>query len=365
MRLKLLYFFVCLFICYTGIAQLPTGAVLWLSADKNVVRDTRKRVSEWADRTINGHSVFQLDSVYQPKWVKNVFGTKPAIFFDGVHGKYFMSNATSDLITPGGARTIFIMGLMDSLATDNGGGDFPSAGGTMLTFKRGGHIFAVQAARVNHSGAFGDYIYTAGNNTFSNAIANSKRYFNRSKQCLFIDVFISAGAGTYLRVRQNGNSVGVTQNATIVSDDGTTGFTIGDREDLIGQDWQGYIAEIIVYDRELNSTEIAQAESYLSTKYSQCFSLTSAITSNATISNSLKESLHIHPNPVISNLVIDGLPQTEPATLRITDIAGRLIMTAQVKAGTHTWNIASLKSGAYFLIVESNGDVISKKFVKE
>ena len=88
-------------------SQIPKGEVLWLKADENVVMDANKKVSEWKDASSNGYNVSQSDSVNQPTWVDKVFRNKPAIFFDGVHGKYFLSNNVSNLASPGSPRTSF------------------------------------------------------------------------------------------------------------------------------------------------------------------------------------------------------------------------------------------------------------------
>ena len=194
MKQKLLLYSMSLFILGKSLCQITKGEVLWLKADKGVVMDVNNKVSEWKDEGKNDNNVSQSNPFFQPVWVDNVLGNKPAIFFDGVHGKYFLSNSISNLTTAGSPRTVFIVGLLDSLAIDNGGGDFPSAGGTMFTFRRSAPVFALQAARINHSVApKADYIYTAGLGTNSNATAEDRKYYNRSKRCEFVDVFISSG----------------------------------------------------------------------------------------------------------------------------------------------------------------------------
>src|SRR5215471_7797126 len=149
MKQKLLLLYcLSLFVTDKIICQIPKGEVLWLKADENVVMDASNKVSEWIDGSSNGNNVSQTDSLFQPIWVDKALGNKPAIYFDGVHGKYFLSNNFSNLTTPGSPRTVFIVGLLDSLTVDNGGGDFPSAGGTMFTFRRSAPVFALQAARI-------------------------------------------------------------------------------------------------------------------------------------------------------------------------------------------------------------------------
>ncbi len=174
MRLRLLLYCFSLFVFNKIICQIPSGEVLWLKTDQSVITDENNKVSEWKDASSYSNNVIQTNSSNQPLLVKNVFGKRPAIFFDGVNGKYFLSNNSSNLTSAGSPRTVFIVGLLDSLATANGGGDFPSAGGTMFTFRRSAPVFALQTARIiNTNAPDADYIYTAGLGTNSNVSAKS------------------------------------------------------------------------------------------------------------------------------------------------------------------------------------------------
>lgn len=367
MKQKLLLYGLLGLVATKTMSQIPKGEVLWLRADKDVVMDVNNKVSEWKDGSKNDNNVSQSNPFFQPVWIDDVIGNKPAIYFDGVNGKYFLSNSISNLTTAGSPRTVFIVGLLDSLAIDNGGGDFPSAGGTMFTFRRSAPVFALQAARINHSvAAKADYIYTAGLGTNSNATAADQKYFNRSKRCEFIDVFISSGAGSYLRVKQDGDSVGVKQTNAIVSDYGANGFTVGDREDFNGQDWQGYIAEVIVYDRELTKSEIIQTELYLLYRYHP--PCVNPFKSNAGViaKDQINPSLTLYPNPVKNILVIDGLPEIGKAHLTIADITGITEVATDVNnSPKYLLDISQLKKGNHMLYVEFNGKIVAKQFIKE
>jgi len=365
MKQRLLLYSMSLFILGKSLCQIPKGEILWLKADQNVVLDVNNKVSEWKDASKNYNNVRQSNPSLQPTWVDNVLGNKPAIFFDGVHGKYYLSNNVTNLTTAGSARTVFIVGLLDSSAVDNGGGDFPSAGGTMFTFRRTAPVFAIQAARINHTvAAKADYVYTAGLGTNSNATTLDRKYYNTSKRCEFVDVFISSGAGSYLRVKQDGDSVAVNQTNSIVGDYGATGFTVGDREDFSGQDWQGYIAEVIVYDRELTKDEITQTELYLLYRYHPpCVNPFNNDDNARNQTNPL--DIVVAPNPVISNLFISGLPKTS-VHLTITDLAGIVWARAEVNnSATYVWNMSKLKKGSYILKAQFEGGVITKKLLKQ
>jgi len=364
MRKNLLLCLLSIFLFLDCFSQIPNGEVLWLKADKKVTVDSNNKVKIWKDNSPYLNNVYQYDTLNQPTLVQNVFGKRPAIFFNGVHGKYFLSNQFASLTSDGGARTVFVVGLLDSSAIDNGGGTDPSAGGTLFTFRRASPVFAVQIARIRDV----YYAYTAGHavDYYHNAIA-PKSYYTKSKKCKFIDVFISSGAGTYIRARQNGVDVALSQVSPIANDNGASGFTVGDREDIVGQDWQGYIAEIIVYNRELDSNEIAQTEDYLTTKYHQCFSLPSNI-SNSFAEKPLTQnvSFSLYPNPANNSLYVNGLPQVGKVYLTVTDLTGRVVAVQEVSNNTiYVLNISKIKSGNYILYIQYNGNITSKQFVKQ
>ncbi|CAN5431015.1 hypothetical protein BH10BAC2_BH10BAC2_49680 [soil metagenome] len=360
MKRKLLACCISVLLLTSSNAQIPAGEVLWLRADKNVVTDINNKVTTWKDISSNGFSVSQYNPSNQPTLVSNAFGTNPAIFFDGVHGKYFLSNSQFNLMPAGNPRTVFIVGCIDSLATANGGGDFPSAGGTIFTFRRSSPVFALQAAKISTIAATGTYVYTAGLGTNSNATAD-RSFFHKSKVCEFVDTYISSGSNTFLKLRQNGKPVAITQTNSIVSDYGVTGFTVGNREDFSGQDWQGYIAEIIVYDKELTEAEIEQTEKYLTDKY--CCKKT---LNKPTQSTPGAENIHVklYPNPAMNNLQIEGLPSKGKTRLKIVDIKGVTKASAETTNSNFNWNISQLKEGDYILHIETNGNTITKKFMK-
>ncbi|MCI0359567.1 MAG: LamG domain-containing protein, partial [Planctomycetaceae bacterium] len=85
----------------------------------------------------------------------------------------------------------------------------------------------------------------------------------------FITSFVSKGAGQKLLVSVNGREQPVQQPGAVGPDAGAAGFTIGSREDIPpgAQNWSGELAEVLVYDRELSAEELAEAGSYLATKY--------------------------------------------------------------------------------------------------
>ena len=75
--------------------------------------------------------------------------------------------------------------------------------------------------------------------------------------------------------------------------------------------------------------------------------------------------IKIYPNPVKNSLQIEGLPGTQKTMLSISDLMGNRKAATIVTAGTYNWNISQLKSGNYWLRIESGSTVVTKMLVKE
>jgi uncharacterized delta-60 repeat protein len=81
------------------------------------------------------------------------------------------------------------------------------------------------------------------------------------------------------------------------------------------------------------------------------------------LSNS--STIKLFPNPVKNLLNIDGMDASSAKTISIVNINGRVIQTTTTSNSTHTWNIASLPAGAYYLLIADKKKTMSLEFVKE
>lgn len=104
--------------------------------------------------------------------------------------------------------------------------------------------------------------------------------------------------------------------------------------------FKGYIDDIRLYDRELNSNEV-----------DSLFSEPSPILSVKTI-NALEET-QIYPNPATSQVFISNI--TDKTTINIFDINGKLCKTAVLNYDINTITIDDLKTGVYTVTLQSNG----------
>ena len=77
-------------------------------------------------------------------------------------------------------------------------------------------------------------------------------------------------------------------------------------------------------------------------------------------------SLSLFPNPATTTITLT-LPVSKPSTITIINTLGVEVMSHSIAAHPNpvSLNIASLLAGAYFVVVRSEGEVFTVKFVKE
>ncbi len=264
------------------------GPVLWLKADAEVYTDAGitqatdgQSVQQWNDQSGNGNHVSQATAINKPTFKSPDATARPALYFDGVNKKVFLNNTVSNLVTAGTARTVFVVARRDCNAHAGG-----VLGGTLFTFRRGGLINTLTYG----ANSYGTPIYIYSDN---NGVGNN----NASITGTAIDSAFSPTVVTYKipaagsQVQCSLNSVAQTVNqggGAVTTETGTTGFTVGDREDQADLDWSGWIYEVIVYNRTLTAAEITQVENYLKNKYNTGSSAPfTALPSVQTNSNSL------------------------------------------------------------------------------
>ncbi len=234
---------------------------LWLRADSGVLtKDGRPpingaAIATWQDQAENKRKTVQPDANKQPVYVANGLGGLPTLRFDGSNDLLF--NDQDNLVESGKERTILVVGR----AAKEG------HGGCAFCFRRstagGGTVFAVQHGVF--SGVY--YVYSDGVNSSGNTSLPLKRRETIDEP--FVSAFVSRGSGQKLEVAINGEAQSLSQPGTVGPDGGSAGFTIGSREDIPpgGQNWQGELSEILVYERALSPEELAATGSYLATKY--------------------------------------------------------------------------------------------------
>jgi hypothetical protein len=247
--------------------QIPSsGNILWLKADMEVFKDNGVTLAPygqlaevWKDQSGNGNDFTQHVFGNRPQLVvqSNAFCGKPALRFDiGRHT--YMSSA----LKSAGPKTIFIVFKIPFLVNT------PQ---TLLSIKGAGNTYTEILGTDNPSYMPVSYIAdipgSISGGTMIPAAGNNVSYSNN---------------GNILAMTYNGGSISTPSSYTMnydnspstVNASGLFGRLMYDTTSIGGRAPEqnycflsGDIAEIIVYNRVLSSTEISDVETYLISKY--------------------------------------------------------------------------------------------------
>ncbi|MFM8582580.1 MAG: DUF1553 domain-containing protein, partial [Planctomycetaceae bacterium] len=204
--------------------QLP-GLVLELRADRGVIADAEGLVSEWRDGSGQGHAASQPEVAARPRLVADGWGGQPVVRFAGQ--KEWLKLAGS--ILQGPACTIV------AVANDDGAG---------------GHREIVS----NWNGAAGNsttslFLGTtgAGQVRFSDDFSPAGRLVEPGQPF----VLTASNSSSGVRVWQNGEELG-SRGTALAPRNLTTDWVVGTQGNINGEYWQGGLAELLIYDRELS-----------------------------------------------------------------------------------------------------------------
>jgi len=245
-----------------GPTDIP-GLVLRLDADgAHVTKDADNLVSAWSDITDTASNttpdnVAQSDPDRRPRWVDKAINGRPALQFDSGD---FLNNTASNLVAAGSARTVFLVGRLEDRST----------GATVFAFRRSTSaekpLFGVNLY------AGGDppsmfLVYTDGSHGDRNTPIADPDIALEALRRPFISTHRSAGSEKTIAVDLNGVPLTISSAAKVSAEGGLDGFTIGGSENLPDAGWDGLIAELLVYDRELKAAERKKVGLYLAEKY--------------------------------------------------------------------------------------------------
>lgn len=248
-----------------GVLTTPlTPPVLWLKADASVFVDAGvttamngQSVEQWNDQSCNGFNVSQTVAANKPTWEQYAFNGKPALYFQGSLGNRYLNNLTQNLVSPGAARTLFVVAKTTCQTNE---------GGNLFAFRRSTPVANLQWYQYISNNSVRIYNDDFWNGGINSATVNNSTFFVPAQNPTTFTYLIptqNAKIDFYL----NGIQQAVTQGGNVVNETGTSGFTVGDREDFVAHPWKGWIAEVIVYDRALTTSERQSVETYLQTKY--------------------------------------------------------------------------------------------------
>ena len=233
--------------CFRPVSHYPSDysdLKVWLKADSGATFDiASKRVSAWADQSGNSNDVAQSTAANQPLR----YG------YDGINDKaYFDFDGTNDTFVSGSNLpvttdfTIFEVSRIDK-ASDNVFGWYNSSAAISIGTNASGYITATVSDGTNTITA-----NTAVDNKASNHISILKKNNKR------ID----------LEYYDSANSITATDNDSSFDNTfvfNTATFNIGSYNSTNHMD--GQLNELIIFNRALTDTEIAEVRGYLNLKY--------------------------------------------------------------------------------------------------
>jgi hypothetical protein len=232
--------------CFRPVSNYPSDfadLAVWLRADSGVTFDIpTKRVSAWADGSGNSNDVAQSTKANQP--LRNGYGgvnDKAYIEFDGTNDS-FVSNGNSPI---GEDFTIFEVSKIDGATNALFG--YERAGISIYLGLTGNEFYASVS-----DGLSAITTKTLVDNRFTNHIGILKKHNKR------IDLKYYDSTNSILTDNTN---AGFDHNQTFNQNT----FSVGSHSG--SQFLDGNVSELIVYNRALSDTEIADVRGYLNLKY--------------------------------------------------------------------------------------------------
>ena len=218
------------------------GLCLWVSADTGVGIDASGKLSRWRDRSENAFIVTQDKPDFRPVFLDRAIAGKPAIRFSGkrvflnIQGQVLKDQdftilaVASDRSSSRGHREII----------SNWSGSDGNAGTSVFLGLTG-------KARVRFSDNF---------SSESNALILPNKPF-----------LLSASTGTSGSAIFYNGQVLAERGSPLTARKMATPWVIGQQGNINGEYWQGDIAELLVYGRQLKQQELERLGKYLAGKY--------------------------------------------------------------------------------------------------
>jgi hypothetical protein len=210
-----------------------SGLAVWFEADAGVLTNSSGAVTNWLDQSGNGRNATQTTTSDQPTYVASALNGKPVIRFDGVNDKLVTANLSSAFPT---AATLFVVATIsndtayDIYYNATAGDSYWRHAGSGLSFPA-----MFRTTRID------SYCAMPTNGTIMCTVKSS--------------------SGNW-EMRTNGVSAGVVSSGSYSSGGihtiagGATGGAL-----------QGDIAEVLIYNHILNSSEESAVGGYLARKY--------------------------------------------------------------------------------------------------
>lgn len=240
------------------------GLQLWLDATY-INQEDNTAVSTWEDKSGNGYDATQSTSANQPVFKKNIINGKPSILFDGVNDTLSVPSSTSIFkFLHSTNSTIFLVCQAGLIASPELNMAFihtatsPSGIGINVRYEDSG----VNEDRLSQNIYYGTSGFVVSSNqTLSNTFpANQFNYAN------IVSKPSNATPSERSAIQINNGTIrkGNGDTNTPVTSNSTLNLTLGG---YTGAFLNGYISEILIYNKALTSGEIASIHNYIKSKW--------------------------------------------------------------------------------------------------
>ncbi len=215
-------------------------------------------VSLWVDKSGNVKNAEQANPTYYPLYTTNSLNNLPTVTFGGEMVLHHMSAGVSadwNFLHNSNPSTVFVVGR--SLINDTSTDFFLSTGGATATSV--GYSFFNQISPTR----FGTY---TSNGTGGFPINN---YLNSSDADYHMHSLLYKSTSPVFEYFKDGTLVSTQTNTLATPSSGNASFplTLGMAPDNASRALAGDLAEVIIFDRDLNSSEKTDVECYLSQKW--------------------------------------------------------------------------------------------------
>ena len=206
-------------------------------------------IRAWNDISENGFTLDQNTSTaYHPRWIQGVFNGYPALEFDGSDERL---GTNQSVLETGSNGTVLIIASND----DNAGSTFE----TLAGFGDADGNDPLIGVNITSQTLFSVYE----DDSTPTSVTHNQVSLLTGETYLF-DAGWVTGTDTTLNLGVNGiddpdNNMDIT--------DVEAGFAIGGANTDLLEEWDGYIAEVVVFDSYLTGTDLTKVRSYLATKY--------------------------------------------------------------------------------------------------
>ena len=226
------------------------GLRLWLKADAGVSKDASGKVAWWADQSGNNLNIVQPTYAKQPLMAENAVNDKPVIRFDG-NDDYLQTSGAVNLLNNTGNFSLFV--VVKPGATQKTWAD-------ILDYQHNpqGLLIQQDGGEINKYFIGGSACPGFGGCSRTHVLDPTKF------QVLSAKFRQSSFFYSYL----NGSDMKYLGNAYTRLDDEPKYFTVGNKSlELYPRQFNGSIAEIIIYNTVLSETEMIAVDRYLFSKY--------------------------------------------------------------------------------------------------